>query len=205
MRQWRITPSLLVLMALVVAMLWPIVRATADETGSGTITVQIVPPGSITPTPVVVESSSAGAPAPPQLPAPASIPMPGTLSAFIIWLPDPTQGEVHMHSLIAVQDHRAEASGWTLRLMMAGTPPAYVQQVIAAGAGFGIPAWLYTGIFSWDVAVGATLGESPQIVTAPPMHGYSLTIHQVWLHTDSGALGLNKTVHTLMLFLPFAP
>lgn len=200
----RVVPSTSILVVLLM-ILWPVLLAAQDSaTDSGNVTVEIVPPGSEPKSP-----PGAG----PQSPQPSqssesvqpSSGAPGTLSATLMWLPDPAQGQSRMHGMIAVQDHRARADGWTVRLQSDPAQTVYVVDVVVGQTGFGIPDWLYQGIHVWDVAMGAPLQEAPQIVTAPKPHGYSLTIHQLWIEVDPEALGQANARVTLVLMLPAAP
>lgn len=168
--------------AALLMVLAPTAGTAQTATDTGTVSVEITPPDSVPGQPHV-----------------------GTLSGTIMWLPDPAQGQQQLHGLLAVQDHRASADGWTIRLTDESPQPAHLVGVTVGAPGFGLPDWVNDGLFGWDVAVGASLAESPQAVTAPPRHGYGLTIHQVTFELDPAGLGLPGGRFTLTMMLPAAP
>lgn len=187
----RAAPSVLLAVVIMLTMLMPGMKADAESaTDTGTLTLEIVPPGSSDTGTAASEPRASG---------------PGTLSAFLMWMPDPADGQNRLHGMIAVQDHRASADEWTVRLMDGSEQPAFLMKVTVGNAGFGLPDWVYQGIFAWDVAVGASLAEAPQIVTAPQYRGYNLTIHQIWIDVDPTLLGQHGAALTLLVMLPSAP
>lgn len=203
MRLRRIAPSVSVILAMLLALVPALHAETVPDSDTGTITVQIVPPGSPSPTPEAKapEAELPGAKSPESKPLSA----PGTLSAALMWLPDSALGQTRLHGLLAVQDHRARANGWTIRLLGGSSGQAHLVEVTVGEAGFDLPDWVYEDIHAWDVAVGASMAESPQVVTAPPNRGYSLTIHQLWVDVEVTAAMEAGAKLTLVLILPAAP
>lgn len=204
-------------LALLLVLTWPGLPIAAESSSdTGVVSVEVLPPGmEPTPTPEPGQPVSTPTPEPGK---PGQKPKKhkriktrqieqqvGTLSAFIMWLPDPAQGQTRLHGLLAVQDHRARADGWTVRLLDASPQRVYLVDARGGEAGFDIPDWLYEGIHTWDVSMGASLAESPQIVTAPKNTGYSLTIHQLWIEVHPAMLGEAGAMVTLVLILPAAP
>lgn len=160
----------------------PAMSSAESATDTGIVSVEITPPDSVPGAPSV-----------------------GTLSGTVMWLPNPAQGQQQVQGLVAVQDHRASADGWTVRLADGSATPAHLANVTIGSPGFGLPEWVNDGVFGWDVAEGASLAESPQVVTAPPRNGYGLTIHRVTLQLDPATLGLSGDPVTLTLMIPAAP
>lgn len=164
------------------------VEATSS---SGTVSVQIVPPGGLG-----AETEDA-------------LIQPGTLSASIAGLPDSALSDdvTTINGIFVVEDHRSRDCGWTVRVSDQSQNPSRLVGVDVGGIQGGPPQWAYEGVHAWDAAAGMSMADVPALAssTEPGTGGCGITLNQMTIAVSPPSASADEAPQTLMVILPAAP
>lgn len=177
-------------MAFALASLCPGLVNAESDSDTGTVTIEILPPGGLDrrePAPGVVY-----------------IP-PGTLTAKILYLPDPDPGERIVDGVVVVEDHRQRSDGWTVHLGETSGNSGFLERVIVGAEGWGISGWIYEGVHVWDTAQGMSLEQAPPLITAQVGSGRGVTLSYTEIAIDPTMVGEEVDRGVLNLIIPAAP